>query len=80
MSCEKWAKYIGEYDKIDVSHNSNAGWSVNRNFGYNTNQGQTETQKREYKVKPEQINRLSPGEIFIYDNQTGSLIQTRVIP
>ncbi|MDR2719332.1 MAG: hypothetical protein LBC03_00810 [Nitrososphaerota archaeon] len=79
LSCEKWSKYIGEYDKIDVSHNRNAGWSQSSKWGYNTNQGQTMTDKREYKIKPEQINRLSNGEIFVYDNQTGSLIQTRVV-
>jgi hypothetical protein len=79
LSCEKWSKYIGEYDKIDVSTNTNAGWSQSSKWGYSTNQGQTMTDKREFKVKPEQINRLSPDEIFIYDNQTGSLIQTRVV-
>jgi hypothetical protein len=78
MSCEKWSKYIGEYDKIDVSHNRNAGWSQSSKWGHNTNKGQTMAEKREYKVKPEQINRLSPGEIFIYDNQSGSLVQTIV--
>jgi hypothetical protein len=78
LSCERWSKYIGEYDKIDVSHNTNAGWSQSSKWGYSTNQGQTMTDKREYKVKPEQINRLSQSEIFIYDNQTGSLIQTHV--
>jgi len=78
LSCEKWSKYIGEYDKIDVTHNTNAGWSQSSKWGHSTNQGQTMTDKREYKVKPEQINRLSPDEIFVYDNQTGSLIQTIV--
>ena len=79
LSCEKWSKYIGEYDKIDVSHNTNAGWSQSSKWGYSTNQGKTMTDKREYKIKPEQINRLSQGEIFIYDNQNGSLIQTKVV-
>lgn len=79
LSCEKWSKYIGEYDKIDVSHNRNSGWSITNKFlGYNTNQGQTMTDKREYKIKPEQINRLTQGEVFVYDNRTGSLIQTYV--
>jgi len=78
LSCEKWSKYIGEYDKIDVSHNTNSGWSKSSKWGYNTNQGKTMTDKREYKIKPEQINRLGQDEIFIYDNQTGSLIQTHV--
>ena len=79
LSCEKWSKYIGEYDKIDVQRNTNSGWSQSDKWGYNSNQGQTEIDKREYKVKPEQINRLTPGEILVYDNQTGSLIQANVV-
>lgn len=79
LSCEKWSKYIGEYDKIDVSNNRNAGWFQSGRWGYNTNQGQTMTDKREYKVKPEQINRLSQGEILLCDNETSSLIQTSVV-
>ncbi|MCL2054421.1 MAG: hypothetical protein FWG90_08345 [Oscillospiraceae bacterium] len=79
LSCDKWSKYIGEYDKIDVSHNTNSGWNQSSRWGYNSNQGKTMNNKREYKVKPEQINRLMQNEIFIYDNQTGSLIQTTVV-
>ena len=78
LSCEKWSKYIGEYDKIDVSTNRNSGWSESTNLGFNTNQGRTMTEKREYKIKPDQINHLSRGEVFIYDTQTGSLIQAVV--
>ena len=79
LSCEKWSKYIGEYDKIDVSQNRNAGWGQRNKWGYNTNRGQTMRDKREYKVKPEQINRLSQGKVIIYNNQTGTLIQTNVL-
>ena len=79
ISCEKWSKYIGEYEKIDVSYNRNSGWSQSSKWGFNTNQGQSMQNKREYKVKPEQINRLSQGEIFVYDNQAGSLIQANVV-
>jgi len=79
ISCEKWSKYVGEYDKIDVSYNSNSGWSQSSKWGYNSNAGQAETLKREAKVKPEQINRLSQNEAFIYDHATGSLIQTVII-
>ena len=76
ISCDKWSKYIGEYDKIDVSQNFNSGWNKSSKWGFNTNSGKTETLKREAKVKPEQINRLSQNEAFIYDHTTGSLIQT----
>jgi hypothetical protein len=76
ISCDKWSKYVGEYDKIDVSQSHNSGWHQSSKWGFNTNDGQTETLKREAKVKPEQINRLSQNEAFIYDHATGSLIQT----
>jgi len=76
ISCDKWSRYVGEYDKIDVSQSHNSGWSQSSKWGFNTNNGQTETLKREAKVKPEQINRLSQNEAFIYDHTTGSLIQT----
>jgi hypothetical protein len=78
ISCDKWSKYVGEYDKIDVSHNFNSGWSQSSKWRFNKNSGQTEAFKREAKVKPEQINRLSQNEAFIYDHTNGSLIQTAI--
>jgi len=78
ISCEKWSKYIGEYEKIDVAQNVNSGWNQSSKWGYNTNYGQTETLKKESKVKSEDINRLSQSEAIIYDHSTGSLIQTIV--
>lgn len=79
LSCEQWSKYIGEYDKIDVSHNRSGGFFQSSRWGYSQNMGQTMTDKREYKIMPEQINRLQQNELFIYDNQSGSLIQTYVV-
>lgn len=79
LSCEKWSKYIGEYDKIDVSYNTNGGWGKSSKWGYNSNWGQRTGDKREYKIKPEQINRLTRGEIFVYDNRAGKLIQANIV-
>jgi hypothetical protein len=76
VSCDKWSKYVGEYDKIEVSWNHNSGWSQSSKWGYNTNDGQSEAMKRESRVKPEDLNRLSQNEAIIYDHTTGSLIQT----
>ena len=79
ISCEKWSKYIGEYDKIDVSHNRSGGFFQSGRWGYAQNAGQTMTDKREFKVKPEQINRLPNNGVFVYDNQTGSLMQSQIV-
>ena len=79
LSCEKWSKYIGEYDKIDVSRNESGGFFQSSKWGYSSNSGQTMQDKREFKVKPEEINRLPQMQVFVYDNQTGSLIQANVV-
>jgi hypothetical protein len=79
ISCEQWSKYIGEYDKLDITHTKTVSQSNNDSSNYNTNKGETLAKKREYKVKPEQINRLFQGEAFIYENQTRSLIKTTVV-
>jgi len=76
LSCEKWSKYIGEYDKIDVSFNQNSGWSKSSKWGYSSHDGQTEKLQREQKVKPEQIRCLWPDEAFVCDHTSGTLIQT----
>jgi hypothetical protein len=79
LSCEKWSKYFGEYEKIDVSRNRNAGWSESSKWGYSTNQGQTMNEKREFRIKPEQINSLPAGEVILYDNQNKALMQANVV-
>ena len=80
ISCEKWAKYIGEYDKIDVQKNTTGGWSHHHGgYNYGSNYGKTMIDKREFKIKPEEINRLGASEVIVYDNQTGSLLQTQVV-
>ena len=79
LSSEKWSKYIGEYDKIDVSYSSSGGFFQSSRWGFVQNQGQTETNKREYKVKPEEINRLPHGQVFVCDHRLGSLIQANVV-
>ena len=61
------------------SHNRSGGFFQSGRWGYAQNQGQTMTEKREYKIKPEQINRLPQNGIFVYDNQTGSLMQSHII-
>jgi len=79
ISCEMWSKYIGNYDKIDLSRSAGGGWFQSSRWGYMSNQTQTETMKREQKIKPEEINRLPQGQIFAYDRQSGNLIQANVL-
>ena len=78
-SCEKWSKYLGEYDKIDLSNNRSGGYGAVGRVMYSSNSGQTETLKREHRVKPEQIRSLSQGEAFIFDSRTDKLLQTVIV-
>jgi hypothetical protein len=78
ISCSKWSEYLGQYDKIDVSNSNSSGWFQSNRWASSAHQSQTENMVRELKVKPEQISRLSYNEAFIFDRQSGSLIQTMI--
>lgn len=75
VSSEKWSKYIGEYDKIEISSNRTGGWSQSSRWGYTSYDGKTETLKREAKIKPEQISYLAANEAIVYDSTTNSLMK-----
>lgn len=80
ISCEKWAEYIGEYDKIDIQNTNAGGWRYYQgSYNYGSNYGKTMTDKREFRIKPEEINRLGVAGIIVYDSRTGKLVRTRVI-
>ena len=78
ISCEKWSKYIGEYDKIEVTLYNSRSLNESGIRGFSVKAGKTMAKQRTYKIKPEEINRLAQGEIFMYDNETGSLLHTNV--
>ena len=78
-SCEKWSKYLGEYEKIDVAYNDSGTLSQSSKMGYNMNTGQTETRRREHKVKPEAIGSLPQNQAYIFDNAASKLIQAAIV-
>jgi len=78
ISCEMWSKYIGEYEKIDVARNTGGGVFQSGRWGSFAQSGQTMQDKREYKIKPEEINRLPQGQVFAYDKRNSDLIQANV--
>ncbi|MCL2169939.1 MAG: hypothetical protein FWB74_07935 [Defluviitaleaceae bacterium] len=79
ISSEMWSRHIGDYEKIDTSQSRGGGWFQSSRWGYVSNQSQTETLKREQKIKPEEINRLGQSQVVAYDSQEGVLIQANVI-
>jgi len=76
LSCEKWAKYLGEYEKKDISNNT--GGTLG-GFGFSMNDGMTVSNKREYRIRPEEIMGLEQGQAIIYDAVSNELMYTTEI-
>jgi hypothetical protein len=79
VSCEKWSKFISDYDKLDVSGQTFAGWNAGSSWGFNSGSGQQEKLQREARVKPEEIRGLKQDEAYIYDHVLDSLIKTMIV-
>jgi len=76
LSCEKWAKYLGEYEKKDVTENT--GGTLG-GYGFSMNDGMTVSNKREYRIRPEEIMGLEQGQAIIYDAVSNELMFTTEI-
>ena len=81
-SAAKWAEAIGYYDKTETSNSYSKGFSRQRPFQLYPSSNSTNTTnlniKREHIVKPEEINRMQPNEVYIFDNITKQLLHTRL--
>ena len=82
-SAAKWAEAIGYYDKTETSTSYSTGKSRQTMFQLFPGSNRTSTTnyniKREYIIKPEQINRMQPNEVYIYDSFGTELAHTRLI-
>jgi hypothetical protein len=81
-SATKWADAIGQYDKTEISASYSSG-SSRRPFqllaGSNTTNTTNYNQKREYIVKPEEIMRMMPNEVYIIDGVGKQLAHTMLV-
>jgi hypothetical protein len=82
-SATKWAEAIGYYDKTETSTSYSAGKSRQSPFQLLAGSNATSTTnyniKREFIVKPEEINRMQPNEAYIFDSATQELAHTRLV-
>jgi hypothetical protein len=82
-SATKWAEAIGYYDKMEVTTSYSSGSSRQSKFQMFPGSNKTNTtnynQKREYIVKPEQISRMQPNEVYIIDGVTPQLAHTTLV-
>lgn len=83
LSCTKWAETIGYYEKKEVTNtytNSSNYQSMFSIIPGNMNSSTINVNaKREYIVKPEEINRMAPNEVYIFDSSNRELAHTTII-
>jgi hypothetical protein len=83
VSATKWADAIGQYDKMEVSTSYSSGSSRQSPFqllaGSNTTNTTNYNQKRAYIVKPEEIMRMRPNEVYIMDGVSKQLAHTALV-
>jgi hypothetical protein len=79
----KWAEAIGYYDKMETSTAHSTGKYNQSPFklfpGSNTTSTTNYNIKREFIIKPEEINRMRPGEVYIFDSLTQELAHTLLV-
>lgn len=82
VSCTKWAEFFGQFDMQEVSQTVTRSKTYKSFFNLSpdrsVNNGVSIGTKREYIVKPEEINRMGTGEVYISDGYTQSLSHTTV--
>lgn len=83
MSCNKLSDALGSYDKKEIVTSINQGTNYTSMFtvipGQMNNQGITVNIKRENRVLPEEINKLSKDEVYIKDATNNELAYTTII-
>lgn len=79
-TCTKWAETVGYYEKDEESQSYQNGKMRHSPFllfpGSNNSTTKNYNKKREYIVKPEEINRMRYNELYYYDHINNKLVHT----
>lgn len=77
-TCNKWSELLGYYDVDKVSQNI----ALNQNYQWGYSSGNSNSisvsTNREFIVKPEEISRMKPNEVFILDRNAKELAHTTI--
>ena len=79
FSCQKFSDVLGSYDMQEVTNGKT--WHVDyfRQWGIGSTNTMNTSIKREYVVKPEEIQRMATNEVYILDKVTGELAFTSIV-
>ena len=76
VSCTKWSEVFGYYDMDKVSRNIGSSQNYQWGYGFGSSSSVNVATEREYIVKPEELARMSPGEVYILDRNARELAHT----
>lgn len=83
LTCAKWSEAIGYYEKQEVTNTYTSGTNYQSMFTVIPGQMNSDTinvnLKREYIVRPEEINKMAKDEVYIIDAINSELANTHVV-
>lgn len=79
VSSTKWSEVFGYCDIDKVSQNMGQNQTYNSGYSYGSQYSISVSTAKEYIVKPEEIARLNPNEVYIFDKYARELAFTTII-
>jgi hypothetical protein len=76
VSCNKWSEVFGYYDVDKVSQNTGTNQNYQWGYGFGSSNSISVATNREFIVKPEELARLAPTEVYILDRNARELAYT----
>lgn len=76
VSANKWSEVFGYYDVDKVSRNMGNNQNYQWGYGFGSSNSISVNTSREYIVKPEELAKMSPGEVYILDRNAQELAYT----
>lgn len=78
ISCTKWADVFGYYDTDKISQTLSYNKDQQRGYRRGTSKSISVSTSREHIVKPEEIARMNPNEVYILDRNAQELAHTTI--
>lgn len=78
VSCNKWSEVFGYYDVDKVSQNTGSNQNYQWGYGFGSSNSISVATNREFIVKPEELARLAPSEVYILDRNARELAYTTI--
>lgn len=78
VSCNKWSEVFGYYDVDKATQNTGANLNYQWGYGFGSSNSISVETNREFIVKPEELARFLPSEVYILDRNARELAYTTI--